>query len=256
MSNKKKMSQPSLMKSKSSSQADQIVARKYEKVKDVINKKISVKNMFDAIDEIRVETQDELRVVVDEIAENNKNEISSNFEKLLQKYKNESDKKTEDLLQNYKNETEDLLQNYKNETEDLRIQLRIVNRDNMNILKTLRTRQLIEAGRNLFYAQYGAIYESKCPDAVYNHPANGMSPRNWTDFVNFASNKKRHGRASFWHLLKGGDYSEFSNLSNTIHNTDRYEIAEYFKRAGKSQGDYGDLYKEVFHSTVDEVCPN
>ena len=242
MSNKKKMSQPSLMKSKSSSQADQIVARKYEKVKDVINKKISVKNMFDAIDEIRVETQDELRVVVDEIAENNKNEISSNFEKLLQKYKNESDKKTEDLLQNYKNET-----------EDLRIQLRIVNRDNMNILKTLRTRQLIEAGRNLFYAQYGAIYESKCPDAVYNHPANGMSPRNWTDFVNFASNKKRHGRASFWYLLKGGDYS---NLSNTIHHANRYEIAEYFKRAGKAQGDYGELFEKVFDSTINEVCSN
>ncbi len=249
MSNNKKMSQPSLMKSKSSSQVDQIVATKCEKAKDKI-KKISVKNnvrmmICDAIDEIRVETQEELRVVVDEIAENNKNEIYSNFEKLLQNYKNESDKKTEDILQNYKNET-----------EDIRIQLRIVNRDNMNILKTLRTRQLIDAGRNLFYAQYGAIYESKCPDAVYNHPANGMSPRSWTDFVNFASNKKRHGRASFWYLLKGGDYSEFSNLSNTIHHANRYEIAEYFKRAGKAQGDYGDLFEEIFHSTINEVCPN
>jgi hypothetical protein len=62
-------------------------------------------------------------------------------------------------------------------------------------------------------------------------------------------------QASFWHLLKGGDYSMFSNLSNTIHRADRYEIAEYFKRVGKSQGDYGDLFEEVFNSTVNEVCP-
>lgn len=234
MSNNKKMSQSSLIKMKSSSQADQIVATKYEKVKDVINKKISVKKMFDAIDEIRVETQDELRVVVDEIAENNKNEITSNFEKLLQNYKNESDKKT----------------------EDLKIQLEIVNRDNMNILKTLRTRQLIDAGRNLFYAQYGVEYEVKSPSAVYDHPATGKSPKSWTDFVNFASNKKRRGRASFWYLLKGGEYSVFSNLSNTIHCADKYEIADYLKRVGKDRGDYGDLFEDVFNSTVNEVCPN
>jgi hypothetical protein len=236
------------------------VATKCEKAKDKI-KKISVKKnvrmmICDAIDEIRVETQEELRVVVDEIAENNKNEIYSNFEKLLQNYKNESDKKTEDLQIEFDKKTEDLQIEFDKKTEDLRIQLRIVNRDNMNILKTLRTRQLIDAGRNLFYAQYGVDYESKCPDAVYNHPANGMSPRSWTDFVNFASNKKRHGRASFWYLLKGGDYSEFSNLSNTIHHANRYEIAEYFKRAGKSQGDYGDLFEKVFDSTINEVCPN
>jgi ADP-dependent phosphofructokinase/glucokinase len=93
------------------------VATKCEKAKDKI-KKISVKNnvrmmICDAIDEIRVETQDELRVVVDEIAENNKNEITSNFEKLLQNYKNESDKKTEDLQIEFDKKTEDLQFNLK-----------------------------------------------------------------------------------------------------------------------------------------------
>jgi hypothetical protein len=226
------------------------VATKCEKAKDKI-KKISVKNnvrmmICDAIDEIRVETQDELRVVVDEIAENNKNEITSNFEKLLQNYKNESDKKTEE--QKIENN------NLKIQFEGLQSELRIVNRDNMNILKTLRTRQLIDAGRNFFYTQYGGEYELKCPDAVYNHPATGKSPKSWTDFVNFASNKKRHGQASFWHLLKGGDYSVFSNVS--IYRTDRYEIAQYFKRVGKAQGDYGVLFEEIFNSTVNEVYSN
>ena len=197
--------------------------------------------IYDAIDEIR----DEIRVAVDEIAENNKNEISSNFEKLLQNYTNENDKKIEDLQ----------IQFDKN-IEDLQIQLEIVNRDNMSILKTLRTRQLIDAGRYLFYAQYGVEYELKRPDAVYKHPATGKSPKSWTDFVNFASNKKRRGRVSFWYLLKGGEYSVFSNLSNTIHRTDKYEIADYLKRVGKDRGDYGDLFEEVFNSTVNEVCPN
>jgi hypothetical protein len=49
----------------------------------------------------------------------------------------------------------------------------------MNILKTVRTRQLIDAGTNLFYAQYGLEYEVKCPDSVYNHPATGKGPKSW-----------------------------------------------------------------------------
>ena len=57
-------------------------------------------------------------------------------------------------------------------------------------------------------------------------------------------------------FVGGGDNSEFGNTSATIHHADEYIIAKYFKKVGNTPRDYGDLFKKVFSSTVNEVCPN
>lgn len=166
----------------------------------------------------------------------------------------ESDVKIEEL-QEQNEELHEQLAESNIKIKKLEYNEKINQRDMIDILRPLRTRQLIEAGRKLFYTQWGTEYRRIYPKMVSKKTTNSRTtPTNWEHFVEFV--KSKNGDATYWHLLVGGDNSEFGNTSATIHHADKYIIAKYFKKVGKTPRDYGDLFKEVFHSTVNEVCPN
>jgi hypothetical protein len=168
--------------------------------------------------------------------------------------------KFEEMFNNYKNDTNNKIGELHKELEDIKnkskIEIGNLQRDNIEILAPLRTRQLIEAGRILFYKKFGAEYRKSYPSKVSRKPPSSryITPDDWTHFVSFVS--FRCGSATYWNLLEGGDYSQFGNSSATIHCPDKYKIAEYFKTVGNIPRDYSDLFKKVFKSSVYDVCPN
>ena len=186
----------------------------------------------------------------------------------IKKRLEESDIKNEES--DIKNEESDIkIEELQEQNEELHEQLaksnikmnkleyndKINQRDMIDILRPLRTRQLIEAGRKLFYTQWGTEYRRINPTMVSKKTTNSRTtPTNWEHFIEFV--KSKNGDATYWHLLVGGGCSEFGNTSATIHNADKYIIAKYFKKVGTTPRDYGDLFKKVFSSTVNDVCPN
>jgi hypothetical protein len=166
----------------------------------------------------------------------------------------ESDIKIEEL-QEQNGELQEQLRESNIRIKKLEYNEKINQSDMIDIARPLRTRQLIEAGRKLFYTQWGAEYRRIYPTMVSKKTSNSRTtPTNWEHFIEFV--KSKNGHATYWHLLIGGGYSEFGNTSATIHNADKYIIAKYFKKVGNTPRDYGDLFKKVFSYTVNEVCLN
>ncbi len=233
MNNNKKMSQPNLMKKKSSNSLKLVLTTECG----------------------------ECTVLKDTVKELHK--TVSKFEEMFNNYKNDTNNKIGELhkeLEDNKIESKIEIGNLHKELEDnknkSKIEIGNLQRDNIEILAPLRTRQLIEAGRKLFYKKFGAEYRILYPSKVSRKPPSSryITPDDWTHFVSFVS--VRCGSATYWNLLEGGDYSQFGNSSATIHCPDKYKIAEYFKTVGNIPRDYSDLFKKVFKSSVYDVCPN
>lgn len=176
--------------------------------------------------------------------------------------------KIEEFLNNYKNEMDDKYELLNRQLElnkkessirikELEDYVKKSQSDMIELLQPLRIMQLIEAGRKVFYDEFGAEYRMLHPSLVSNKPPSRyITPDDWTHFVTFVSDRKRGGYTTYWNLLEGGEYRQFGNSSATLHLTDKYKIAEFFKTAGNIPRNYSDLFEKIFKTSIQEIFPN
>lgn len=124
-------------------------------------------------------------------------------------------------------------------------------------LLPLGSRQLIEAGRKLYWDEYGVQYGTAHPDRVNSEKhfdydlqehILDTAPTQWGHFISFAEKRNREG--TFWRILAGGRSSEFARMSENVHHADSYKIAS---ESGEMAPEYHELFVKVFKRTVTEA---
>ena len=127
----------------------------------------------------------------------------------------------------------------------------------LHVAEPTTYRQLIEKKRERLWETHGSEFTNKFPDSItkdsyYSREDQRIIikslPKHWSQFLDFVK-KELRPLPTFWEVLHGGKYSDYSNFSEGIHSLPEKEV--YLKIVHPT-GVYADLFADIYGMTVEE----
>ena len=132
------------------------------------------------------------------------------------------------------------------------------------ITKDVMARNLIESKRRDLWTQLSNNYPQefqKVDRYHYDESTRNLTeiygPKSWTQFICFINEHLTAKEKEFADLLKGGECSEFSQLSSKIHeHQNMLTLAKIISELREHKIEYSKLFENVYNDTVENILSN